>query len=65
MKQAQLLRDRGVDVSGIHYIDISGLPGRRYEEFYRTTQEKGANFVKGKVTEIVPTASRCWYAART
>ena len=52
MKQAQLLRDRGVDV-WIHYIDIRS-PGRRYEEFYRTTQEKGANFVKGKVTEIVP-----------
>jgi len=52
MKQAQLLRDRGVEV-WIHYIDIRS-PGRRYEEFYRTTQEKGANFVKGKVTEIFP-----------
>jgi heterodisulfide reductase subunit A len=52
MKQAQLLRDRGVDV-WIHYIDIRS-PGRRYEEFYRTTQEKGAMFVKGKVAEIVP-----------
>lgn len=52
LKQAQLLRDRGVDV-WIHYIDIRAT-GRRYEEFYRTTQEKGAVFVKGKVTEIVP-----------
>ena len=52
LKQAQLLRERGVDV-WIHYIDIRA-PGRRYEEFYRTTQEKGAMFVKGKVTEIVP-----------
>jgi heterodisulfide reductase subunit A-like polyferredoxin/coenzyme F420-reducing hydrogenase delta subunit len=52
LKQAQLLRDRGVDV-WIHYIDIRA-PGRRYEEFYRTTQEKGAMFVKGKVSEIVP-----------
>ncbi len=52
LKQAQLLRDRGLDVT-IHYIDIRA-PGRRYEEFYKTTQEKGANFVKGKVTEIVP-----------
>jgi len=51
MKQAQLLRDRGIDV-WIHYIDIRS-PGRRYEEFYRATQEKGVNFVKGKVTEIV------------
>ncbi len=52
LKQAQLLRDRGLDV-WIHYIDVRA-PGRRYEEFYRTTQEKGAMFVKGKVTEIVP-----------
>jgi heterodisulfide reductase subunit A-like polyferredoxin/coenzyme F420-reducing hydrogenase delta subunit len=52
LKQAQLLRDRGVDV-WIHYIDIRA-PGRRYEEFYMTTQEKGAMFVKGKVTEIAP-----------
>ena len=52
LKQAQLLRDRGAEV-WIHYIDIRA-PGRRYEEFYLTTQEKGAMFVKGKVTEIVP-----------
>jgi heterodisulfide reductase subunit A len=52
LKQAQLLRDRGLNVT-IHYIDIRA-PGRRYEEFYRTTQEKGVMFVKGKVTEIVP-----------
>ena len=52
LKQAQLLRDRGINVT-IHYIDIRA-PGRRYEEFYRATQEKGAAFVKGKVTEIVP-----------
>jgi heterodisulfide reductase subunit A len=52
LKQAQLLRDRGVDVY-IHYIDIRS-PGRRYEEFYRTTQDKGTVFIKGKVTEVVP-----------
>jgi len=52
LKQAQLLRDRGLQVI-IHYIDIRA-PGRRYEEFYKATQEKGATFVKGKVTEIVP-----------
>ena len=56
LKQTQLLRDRGVEV-WIHYIDIRA-PGRRYEEFYRTTQEKGAMFVKGKVTEIVPQGGR-------
>ncbi|UCD45560.1 MAG: hydrogenase iron-sulfur subunit [Candidatus Bathyarchaeota archaeon] len=52
LKQTQLLKDRGIDV-WIHYIDIRA-PGRRYEEFYRSTQDKGAVFVKGKVTEIVP-----------
>jgi heterodisulfide reductase subunit A len=52
LKQAQLLRDRGLNVI-IHYIDIRA-PGRRYEEFYKTTQEKGAAFIKGKVTEIIP-----------
>jgi heterodisulfide reductase subunit A len=52
LKHAQLLRDRGLNVT-IHYIDIRA-PGRRYEEFYKTTQEKGAIFIKGKVTEIVP-----------
>jgi heterodisulfide reductase subunit A len=56
LKQAQLLRDRDVDV-WIHYIDIRS-PGRRYEEFYMSTQEKGAMFVKGKVTEIIPQGGR-------
>ncbi len=56
LKQAQLLRDRGVEVV-IHYIDIRA-PGRRYEEFYRAAQEKGAVFVKGKVTEVVPDGGR-------
>ncbi|MFQ6052882.1 MAG: 4Fe-4S binding protein [Candidatus Bathyarchaeia archaeon] len=56
LKQAQLLRDRGVEV-WVHYIDIRA-PGRRYEEFYRTTQEKGAMFVKGKVAEVVPEGER-------
>jgi len=56
LKQTQLLRDRDVEV-WIHYIDLRA-PGRRYEEFYRTTQEKGAMFVKGKVTEIFPEGER-------
>jgi len=56
MKEAELLRDRGVEV-WIHYIDIRA-PGRRYEEFYRAAQEKGVHFVKGKVTEIIPEGDR-------
>lgn len=56
LKQAQLIRDRGIDV-WIHYIDIRA-PGRRYEEFYAATQDKGVMFVKGKVTEIVPEGDR-------
>jgi len=56
LKQAELLRDRGVDV-WVHYLDLRAA-GRRYEEFYRMAQEKGVNFVKGKVTEIVPEGDR-------
>ena len=56
IKEAELLRDRGLDV-WIHYIDIRA-PGRRYEEFYRAAQEKGVHFVKGKVTEIIPEGDR-------
>ena len=52
LKQAIMLRDRGIDV-WIHYIDIRA-PGRRYEEFYRQAQEKGVHFIKGKVAEIYP-----------
>ena len=52
LKQAIMLRDRGIDV-WVHYIDIRA-PGRRYEEFYRQAQEKGVRFIKGKVAEIVP-----------
>ncbi len=52
LKQAQLLRDNGIDV-WLHYIDIR-TPGRRYEEFYKTAQEKGVMFVKGKVAEVYP-----------
>lgn len=56
IKEAELLEDRGVQ-TWIHYIDIRA-PGRRYEEFYRAAQEKGVNFVKGKVTEIIPSGER-------
>lgn len=53
IKQALLLKKyHGVDV-WIHFIDIR-TPGRRYEEFYRTAQEEGIRFVKGKIGEIIP-----------
>lgn len=52
-KQAQLLRKFDIDV-WIHYIDIRS-PGTRYEDFYHHTQELGVNFIKGKVSEIMPT----------
>ncbi|MHA2059241.1 MAG: hydrogenase iron-sulfur subunit [Candidatus Ranarchaeia archaeon] len=52
LKQATLLRKRGVDV-WIHYIDIR-TPGPRYEDFYLHTQELGAHFVKGKISELTP-----------
>ena len=52
-KQAQLLRKFDIDV-WIHYIDIRS-PGTKYEDFYHHTQELGVNFIKGKVSEIMPT----------
>jgi heterodisulfide reductase subunit A len=52
-KQAQLLRKFDIDV-WIHYIDIRS-PGTKYEDFYHHTQELGVKFIKGKVSEIMPT----------
>ena len=37
----------------IFYIDMRSA-GRRFEEFYHHTQEKGVNYVRGKVAEIIP-----------
>ena len=36
----------------LHRYAISA--GRRFEEFYHHTQEKGVNYVRGKVAEIIP-----------
>ena len=52
-KQAILLRKLDIDV-WIHYIDIRS-PGTKYEDFYHHTQELGVNFIKGKISEIMPT----------
>lgn len=52
IKQAMIARQQDTDV-WIHYIDMR-TPGRRYEEFYKKAQTEGINFVRGKVTEIIP-----------
>ncbi len=53
-KQAQLIKKMSGDAEAwIFYIDLRSS-GRRFEEFYCHTQEKGVNFVRGKVAEIIP-----------
>jgi heterodisulfide reductase subunit A len=52
LKQAILLRKFGINV-WMYYIDIRA-PGTRYEDFYHHAQELGVNFIKGRVSEIMP-----------
>jgi len=53
-KQAQLVKKMKGDAEAwIFYIDMRSA-GRRFEEFYYHTQEKGVNYVRGKVAEIIP-----------
>jgi heterodisulfide reductase subunit A len=53
-KQAQLVKKMKEDAEAwIFYIDMRSA-GRRFEEFYHHTQEKGVNYVRGKVAEIIP-----------
>ncbi len=53
-KQAQLVRKMKEDAKAwIFYIDMRSA-GRRFEEFYHHTQEKGVEYVRGKVAEIIP-----------
>jgi heterodisulfide reductase subunit A len=53
-KQAQLIKKMKGDAEAwIFYIDMRSA-GRRFEEFYHHTQEKGVNYVRGKVAEIIP-----------
>ncbi len=53
-KQAQLVKKMKDDAeTWLFYIDMRSS-GRRFEEFYHHTQEKGVNYVRGKVAEIIP-----------
>lgn len=53
-KQAQLIKKMKGDAEAwIFYIDMRSA-GRRFEEFYHHTQEKGVNYVRGKIAEIIP-----------
>jgi len=53
-KQAHLVKKMKEDAEAwIFYIDMRSA-GRRFEEFYHHTQEKGVNYVRGKVAEIIP-----------
>ncbi len=53
-KQAQLVKKMKDEAeTWLFYIDMRSA-GRRFEEFYHHTQEKGVNYVRGKVAEIIP-----------
>ncbi|MCZ7357412.1 MAG: 4Fe-4S binding protein [Candidatus Methanoperedens sp.] len=53
-KQAQLVKKMKGDAEAwIFYIDMRSA-GRRFEEFYYHTAQKGVNYVRGKVSEIIP-----------
>jgi heterodisulfide reductase subunit A len=53
-KLAQTIKKMSRDAEvWLFYIDMRS-PGRRFEEFYYHTQEKGVQFVRGKVAEIIP-----------
>ena len=53
IKQNQLLMGALplADVT-VHYIDIRA-PGKRYDEFYEGAKSMGANYIKGRVADIV------------
>ncbi len=53
LKQAILLRKFEIEI-WLYYLDIRA-PGTRYEDFYHHAQELGVNFIKGRVSEIMPT----------
>ncbi len=46
----------------VHYIDLRG-PYRGFEEFYQAAKEEGINFVRGRVSEVVPDKGRMFVRA--
>jgi heterodisulfide reductase subunit A len=50
----QIMEQTGAEVYNF-YIDIR-TPGKGYEEFYHRLQEKGANFIRGRVAMVMDAA---------
>lgn len=54
MKQAHLVKKMNKDAQvSIFYIDMRAA-GRRFEEFYYSTQEEGVQFIRGRIAQITP-----------
>jgi len=59
IKQAQVIIDAFLDAQvTLFYIDIRSF-GRGFEEFYKSAQEKGVKFVRGRVSEISESGEGC------
>ena len=54
MKQAHLVKKMNKDAEAtIFYIDMRAA-GRRFEEFYYSTQQDGVQFIRGRIAQITP-----------
>jgi quinone-modifying oxidoreductase subunit QmoB len=56
IKQAMYFRDQNPKVDTVVLFDDLRTPGAGGEDFYRSGQEKGITFSKGKVSEVAPGA---------
>jgi quinone-modifying oxidoreductase subunit QmoB len=54
IKQAMYFKDQNPTVDTVVLFDDLRTPGAGGEDFYRSGQEKGVTFSKGKVSEVVP-----------
>ncbi len=58
IKQAMYFKDANPDVDTIVIYTDLRTPGNG-EDFYRSAQNKGVIFTKGKVSEVVPSGNTC------
>ncbi len=54
IKQAMYFKDQNPEVDTVVLFDDIRTPGAGGEDFYRSGQDKGVTFSKGKVSEVVP-----------
>ncbi len=53
IKQAHLIKEKTDANVTVYYIDIRAN-GKNYEEFYKRVQSEGVDFIRGKVSSILP-----------